>query len=118
MIKAFDLRSDVHLHVWVRIPLFAITFFCLMIWKHALFMPKFAQARFFQNLHIHLIMTSLKSLRVSRPKGVRGLGSSDICINTNIFLIPVRGIVRFDNGAIVGKPSENSRDNIFYRQTK
>ena len=61
VIKALDLRSDVHLHVWVRIPLFAITFFCLMIWKHALFMPKFAQARFFQNLHIHLIMTSLKS---------------------------------------------------------
>ena len=33
-----------------------------------------------------------------------------ICINTNVFLIPVRDIVRFDNDAIVGKASENSRD--------
>ena len=32
------------------------------------------------------------------------------CINTNVFLIPVRDIVRFDNDAIVGKASENSRD--------
>ena len=33
-----------------------------------------------------------------------------ICINTNVFLIPVRDIVRFDNDAIVGKASENGRD--------
>ena len=33
-----------------------------------------------------------------------------ICINTNVFLIPVRDIVRFDNDAIVGKASEISRD--------
>ena len=31
-----------------------------------------------------------------------------ICINTNVFLIPVRDIVRFD--AIVGKALANSRD--------
>ena len=31
VVKALDLRSDVHLHAWVRIPLLAITFFCLMI---------------------------------------------------------------------------------------
>ena len=33
-----------------------------------------------------------------------------ICINTNVFHIPVRDIVCFDNNAIVGKESENSRD--------
>ena len=33
-----------------------------------------------------------------------------ICINTNVFLIPVRDIVRFVNNAIDGKASENSRD--------
>ena len=33
-----------------------------------------------------------------------------ICINTNVFLKPVRDIVRFDNDAFVGKASENSRD--------
>ena len=33
-----------------------------------------------------------------------------ICINTNVIFIPVRDIVRFDNDAIVGKASENSRD--------
>ena len=43
MAEALDSRSDVHLHAWVRIPLLAITFFYLMIWKHALFIPKFAQ---------------------------------------------------------------------------
>ena len=33
-----------------------------------------------------------------------------ICINTNVFLTPVRDIVRFDIDAIVGKASENSRE--------
>ena len=32
------------------------------------------------------------------------------CINTNVFIIQVRDIVRFDNNAIVGKALENSRD--------
>ena len=31
------------------------------------------------------------------------------CINTNVFLIPVRDIVRFDNDAIVRKASEISQ---------
>ena len=43
MAEALDSRSDVHLHAWVQIPLLAITFFYLMIWKHALFIPKFTQ---------------------------------------------------------------------------
>ena len=33
-----------------------------------------------------------------------------ICINTNVFFISVRDIVRFDNDTIVGKASDNSRD--------
>ena len=33
-----------------------------------------------------------------------------ICINTDKSLIPVRDFVPFDNEAIVGKASENSRD--------
>ena len=33
-----------------------------------------------------------------------------IYINTNLFLLPVRDIVRFDNDAILGKALEDSRD--------
>ena len=73
--KALDLSSDVHLHAWVRIPLLAITFFCLMIWKHALFMLKFAQVRFFSKFaytsYNDLIKKSLGELKQSIPAYIK-----------------------------------------------
>ena len=71
MIKAFDLRSDVHLHVWVRIPLLANNFFLFNDLEACLVYAQVRSGSFFSKFaytsYNDLIKKSLGELRQDIP---------------------------------------------------